>query len=409
MSHTHTAMIESVVDGFRERFGDADGVVVAMAPGRVNLIGEYTDFNEGFVFPMTVDRGVYVAIRARPDRRVRVTSIRYDEFVEYDLEQFEPPTPGSWQSYVLGVVEELRLRGRLAQGFEAAIDGNLNIGAGLSSSAALEVATAVALQQVAGFEMSRVELVTMCQYVEHNYAKVLCGIMDQFACGIGRSGHALLLDCHSLQHENVPMELGDYRIVIISSEVKRSLASSAYNTRRAECEEAVLHFSQHDNSIRTLRDVTPNLFASHIDELSPIIRRRCRHVVAENQRVLDAVGMLKAGALEGFGELMTASHRSLRDDFEVSCPQLDLLVELVNSTEGALGSRMTGAGFGGCTVSIVHHEAIPTLAEKLADYTARFGLIPNVFILQKNSEAGLVDSLPRKSVSRNSMRQEQRG
>ena len=389
MSQTHEMMIASVIDSFRSSFGSIEDIKVIMAPGRVNLIGEYTDFNDGFVFPMTVDRGIYLAIRPRSDKMVRVASVRYNELVEYELDSFKSPKPGSWQSYVLGVAEELRLRGHLTSGFEAVVDGNLNLGAGLSSSAALEVATAVALQELVGFEMNRVDLVTMCQHVEHNYANVLCGIMDQFACGIGRSGHALLLDCRSLEYESVPIQLGDYRAVIISSEVKRSLASSAYNTRRAECEEAVEHFSQYD-FIRALRDVSTELFEAHGDELSPLVRRRCRHVLAENQRALDAAAALKAGALNKFGELMTASHHSLRDDFEVSCPELDLLVNLANSIEGVLGSRMTGAGFGGCTVSVVHHEVIETLADKLTDYTARFELTPNVFVLRGNLEAGRV-------------------
>jgi galactokinase len=383
-------MIESVTQGFAAAFGDNSDITVAMAPGRVNLIGEYTDFNDGYVFPMTVDRGVYVAIRGRQDRTVRVASLKYDELVEYQLDEFEMPGAGSWPSYVLGVVEELRLRGLLARGFEAVIDGNLHLGAGLSSSAALEVATAVSLQQAFGFELDRVEMVKLCQHVEHHYAKVMCGIMDQFACGIGRSRHALLLDCGSLDYDNVPIELGDYRIVIINSEVERSLASSAYNTRRAECEKGVAYFRQYDEAIRALRDVTGEMFEGHGEGLEPVVRQRCRHVVAENQRVLDATVALKAGQLDRFGELMNASHVSLRDDFEVSCPQLDMLVELAIGTEGVLGSRMTGAGFGGCTVSIVREDAVDELTSKLADYIARFDLQPSVFVLGENLESGRV-------------------
>ena len=260
----------------------------------------------------------------------------------------------------------------------------------MSSSAALEVATAVSLQQVFGFELGRVEMVKLCQHVEHHYAKVMCGIMDQFACGIGRSRHALLLDCRSLDYENVPVELGDYRIVIINSEVERSLASSAYNIRRAECEEGVAHFRQFDNTIRALRDVSGEMFNARNQGLDPVVRRRCRHVVAENQRVLDATAALRSGQLDRFGALMNASHDSLRDDFEVSCPQLDLLVELANGTEGVLGSRMTGAGFGGCTVSIVHRDAVDQLTDRLAEYTAKFDLQPGVFVLGENLEAGRV-------------------
>ena len=389
MTASHSAMIESLVEGFETRFGDTNNVTLAMAPGRVNLIGEYTDFNDGYVMPMTVDRGVYIAIRKRSDKRVRAASIRYDELIDYELDQFTAPTPGSWSSYVFGVVEELRLRGLVDSGFELVVDGNLNLGAGLSSSAALEVATALALQQVFGFEMSDVEMAKLCQHVEHHYANVMCGIMDQFACRIGRKEHALVLDCRSLEYKNVPIEFGDYRIVIVSSEVKRSLASSAYNTRRAECEEAVEHFGQFAPNVRALRDVSMQMFEEHGDELSDTVRRRCRHVIAENQRVLDAVTALESGHLQEFGRQMTESHKSLRDDFEVSCAELDLLVKLATATEGVLGSRMTGAGFGGCTVSVVHKDAIDDLANKLnADYTSRFGLTPGVFVLEGNLEAG---------------------
>lgn len=385
-------MIDGIVGRFATIFGDAEGVVIAMAPGRVNLIGEYTDFNEGFVLPMTVDRGVYVAIRRTDGNRVRAASLRYDEITEYGLEQFPGPKAGTWQSYVLGVVEELRLRGLVGSGFELAFDGNLNPGAGLSSSAALEVATAVSLQQVFGFEMTPVDMVKLCQHVEHSYADVLCGIMDQFVCGIGKKGHALLLDCRSLEYESVPVELGDYRVVIISSEVKRSLASSAYNTRRADCQEAVEHFVHHDRSIRALRDVSAELFESHKHELAPVARRRCRHVIAENHRVLGAAEALKTGQLDEFGRLMVESHRSLRDDFEVSSPQLDMLVQLANATDGVLGSRMTGAGFGGCTVSLVHEGSVAILADQLDKYTARFNLTPCVFVVEENLEAGPVSS-----------------
>ena len=384
-------MVESLVKGFELRFGDSGNVTLAMAPGRVNLIGEYTDFNDGYVLPMTVDRGIYIAARRRSDKRVRVASIRYDELIEYDLEQFTAAKPGSWSSYVLGVVEELRLLGLVDTGFELVVDGNLNLGAGLSSSAALEVATAVSLQQVFGFEIKAVEMVRLCQHVEHHYANVLCGIMDQFACGIGRRDHALFLDCRSLDYESVPVALGDYRIVIVSSEVERSLASSAYNIRRAECQEAVEHFRQYDKSVSALRDVSSDMFDDYGDELLPAVYRRCKHVVAENQRVLDAVVALKTRDLSVFGELMNESHRSLRDDFEVSCPELDLLVRLALDTDGVLGSRMTGAGFGGCTVSLVHEDAVKNLADSLnKDYVARFNLTPGTFLLEGNLEAGLI-------------------
>ena len=383
-------MFEHIRSQFTATFGDDNELQVIMAPGRVNLIGEYTDFNEGFVFPMTVDRGVYAGIRARADQRVRVASSRFGELIDYHLDDFEKPVPGHWSCYVLGVIEELRLLGLVTHGFDAVIDGNLNLGAGLSSSAALETATALALQSLFGFEMSRVDVATLCQRVEHRYANVMCGIMDQFASGLGRSGHALLLDCRTLSHVNIPANLDEHRIVIISSEVKRELASSAYNERRAECEEGVKLFRQYDPTIASLRDVTPDLFDAYGDQLSDVVFRRCRHVITENARVLDASAALSAGELVQFGRLMRASHKSLRDDFEVSCDELDCLVDIANGIEGVLGSRMTGAGFGGCTVTLSHKDALETLKAGLLTYTNRFGLNPEVFVLQANLEAGKV-------------------
>ena len=383
-------MFEHIRSQFTATFGDDNDLQVIMAPGRVNLIGEYTDFNEGFVFPMTVDRGVYMGIRGRDDQRVKVKSIRFGELIDYPLDDFEKPEPGHWSCYVLGVIEELKLLGLVPNGFDAVIDGNLNLGAGLSSSAALETATALALQSLFSFEMSRVDVATLCQRVEHRYANVMCGIMDQFASGLGRSNHALLLDCRTLSHVNIPTNLDEYRIVIISSEVKRELASSAYNERRAQCEEGVALFRQFDPTIASLRDVTPDLFDAYGDQLSELVFRRCRHVITENARVLDASAALAAGDLTEFGRLMTVSHNSLRDDFEVSCAELDCLVDIANGAKGVLGSRMTGAGFGGCTVTLIHMDAIETLRANLLHYTDRFGLNPQMFVLQGNLEAGPV-------------------
>jgi galactokinase len=319
-----------------------------------------------------------------------VKSNRFGELVDYRLDDFEKPQPGHWSCYVLGVVEELRLLGLVPQGFDAVIDGNLNLGAGLSSSAALETATAVALQSLFGFEMCRVDVATLCQRVEHRYAHVMCGIMDQFASGLGRSNHALLLDCRTLSFVNIPINLDEHRIVIISSEVKRELASSAYNERRAQCEKGVALFRQFDPTIASLRDVTPDLFDAYGDQLPDVVYRRCRHVITENARVLDASAALAADELVQFGRLMAASHNSLRDDFEVSCDELDCLVDIANGTEGVLGSRMTGAGFGGCTVTLIHMDAIETLRTNLFHYTDRFGLTPEMFVLQGNLEAGPV-------------------
>jgi galactokinase len=364
---------------------------IAMAPGRVNLLGEYTDLNDGYVLPMTIDCGVYVALRKREDSMVHLYSVLYDDTIEYRLDRYPAPRTGSWSSYVCGVIEELRLLGLLEQGFEGVVDGDLPLGSGLSSSAALEVATAISLQQLIGFALDPVEMARLCQHVEHRYANVQCGIMDQFASRVGRENHALFLDCRSLNYEIIPLATGDYRVVIISTGMERSLANSAYNIRRAECEEATEYFRQLDANVVALRDVSADLFAEHGEQLPDNVRRRCRHVIAENQRVLDAVTLLSNGELIQFGVLMNASHDSLRDDFEVSCAELDFLNTLARNADGVLGARMTGAGFGGCTVNLVHKEAISGLEEQLnADYASRFNLTPTVFVLQGNLEAGPV-------------------
>ena len=383
-------MIDHIRAQFQSHFGNTRDLSVVMAPGRVNLIGEYTDFNDGFVLPVTVDRGVYIGIRPRSDDRISVVSLKFDETVAYSLGTFEQPNAGHWSCYVLGVVEELRLLGLIPSGFEAVIDGNLNLGAGLSSSAAVETATALALQTIFKFTMPRADIAALCQRVEHRYAGVMCGIMDQFASGLGRANHALMLDCRSLSYVDIPVTLGDHRIVIISSEVKRELAASAYNERRAQCEEGVALFKQYDPSVRALRDVTLDQVNKHASELSDIVRRRCSHVVSENMRVLNASAALGTGDLEEFGALMNASHQSLRDDFEVSCDELDCLVDIAQATDGVLGSRMTGAGFGGCTVTLIHRDAVECLKARLAEYEARFALKPGVFVLTDNLQAGVV-------------------
>lgn len=385
-------MQESLQRTFAEQFGDSNGVTFAMAPGRVNLLGDYTDINDGFVLPMTVNQGIYVAVRKRSDRTVRIYSTRYEDLLEYSLENHPAVKAGSWSSYVVGVVEELRLRGLLEDGFEAAIDGDLALGAGLSSSAALEVATAVALQELFGFDLPPVKMVKLCQHVEHNYAGVLCGIMDQFASRIGRKDHALFLDCRTLEYKNIPLRFDDHRIVIVGSGVKRSLAASAYNERRSECAQAVEYFSQIDESVTALRDVTTEMFEEHLDRLPSIVGRRCRHVIAENDRVLRAADALFSGEMAEFGAMMSLSHDSLRDDFEVSCKELDALVEIAGKTDGVLGARMTGAGFGGCTVNLLHEDSVSAFTDRvIREYRARFDITPDVLVVERNAEAGPVD------------------
>ncbi len=389
LSASQLAMCKALTDAFAVQYGDCDGVQLVMAPGRVNLLGEHTDYNDGFVLPMTVDRGVYVACRARPDRRVRFWSRRFDERIDFRLGEAPATARGAWSCYVVGVVEELATSGQLERGIDAVIDGDLEPGAGLSSSAALEVAVALSLERVGGFEIGGVETARLCKRVEHDYAGVRCGIMDPFASRMGLSGQALFLDCRSLDYRHVPLALGDYRVVIISSGVRRALSDSAYNARRAECGEALAHFQSAEPDIAALRDVTDAMLAAHETNIDPLPFRRCRHVVSENRRVEAAIECLEAGDHEAFGRLMSESHRSLREDFEVSSVELDWLVDAANETDGVLGSRMTGAGFGGCTVSIAHVDSIPALAARIASaYAGQFNRRARTFVIETNLEAG---------------------
>ena len=374
---------------FAEIHGDAERIAIARAPGRVNLLGDHTDYNDGFVLPMTIDRAVGYALRRRDGGMIRLRSLNLDQDLRYQLDAPPSVTPGDWTSYVVGVIEELRGRGLVASGFEGVLAGDVPLGGGLSSSAALEVATVVALQRLLGFELDPVEAAKLCQRVEHRYAGVQCGIMDQFASRLGRSGHALFLDCRTLVHEHVPFALDEVSVVIVDSGRKRELAGSKYNERRAECEAGVAHFQRFEASVRALRDVTPELLARREGGLAEPVRRRCRHVVFENRRVLDAITALRRREFGRFGQLMNESHASLRDDYEVSSPELDLLVEIGQATEGVLGARMTGAGFGGCTVHMVEKPAVACFEARIRElYPARFALEPAVYVLAENLEAG---------------------
>lgn len=391
MIRDHKQMISAVTDEFAVRFGNTDVVKVGMAPGRVNLIGEYTDFNEGFVFPMTVDRGVYIAATARSDQLVRLWSTQYDAGFEGQLDDHVAPPPGSWPCYVIGVARELASRGLISKGFDAVIDGNLDLQAGLSSSAALEVATAVSLRSIFEFELDQIALVKLCHHVEHHYAQVFCGVMDQFACGMGAAGHALFLDCRSLAFENVPAFLGDYRFVIVNTGVKRALASSAYNDRRAECDEAVQCLITCGIDAQTLRDISVEQLSMNDHALPSLIAKRARHVVTENQRVLNAVTALKSDDLISFGRLMYESHESLSNNFEVSCEELDFIVDYLREFDTVLGARMTGAGFGGCAVALLAAEAVDDVIQGLSfAYHRRFNVSLTTLTLNTNLSAGLV-------------------
>lgn len=364
-----------VRDRFRERHGGAPRLFAA--PGRINLIGEHTDYNDGFVLPMAIDRGVVVAATPRSDRRVRVFSLDVDGEIELDLDRPGPPRRGSWIDRVEGVAQSLARRGVALSGAELVLSGDVPHGAGLSSSAALEVAVGMALWSLAGGAVDRVTLALAAQAAENDWVGTRCGVMDPMIAALGAADRALLIDCRSLEVSPVPLALPDHVIAVLDTRVTHDLASSAYNDRRAECERGVELLGRWLPDIRALRDVSPDDFEPLAAQLPEPVRRRCRHVIGENARTLGAAAALRVGDLSRFGRLMAESHRSLRDDFEVSCPELDLLAEVAAATPGVLGGRMTGGGFGGCVIALCELGAEARfIAAASSAFDRRFGRVP---------------------------------
>ncbi len=363
---------------FRQRYGEPIGIF--RAPGRVNLIGEHTDYNDGFVMPAALAFFTYVAAGPRHDRRLSVYSIDFEESRLFDLGDLTGSPTGHWSDYVRGVAGVLQEYGNAIRGANLVTKGEVPIGAGLSSSAAIEVATALALLTNSGLAWSRILVAEACQRAEHEYAGTKCGIMDQFISCFGRANHALLLDCRSLKYELLKIE-DRVRIVVCNTMVRHELADGEYNHRRADCEAGVRFLQRYIPEIRALRDVTIAQLGKYGADLPATTFRRCRHVISENARVLDAAQALKNGDLTRFGDLMYASHTSLRDDYEVSCKELDLIVNLARKCRGVLGSRMTGGGFGGCTVNLVEAETVEEFKASISrEYEGETGLLPEIYV-----------------------------
>jgi galactokinase len=364
---------------FARRFGATPRVF--SAPGRVNLIGEHTDYNDGFVLPMAIERRTFVAAAPRDDGRVVTVSGTRSETFEFELATPGPTRRGIWGDYVEGTARALVKRGVAVRGANLWIESDVPFGAGLSASAALEISVGLALSSLASATpLDRVTLALSGQAAEHEYVGTLCGIMDQYIAALGVERHALLVDCRSLDARRVPLELGDAKLVVCDTTVKHELASSAYNQRRAECEEAVRVLGAVVPQVTALRDVDVETFERHAALLSETVRRRARHVVTENARTLRAAEALTAGDLAEFGRSMQASHASLRDDYEVSCAELDVAVAEALAQEGVLGARMTGGGFGGCAIALVRSDAVPALIERVTSALhARFGLRAQAF------------------------------
>jgi galactokinase len=359
------------------------------APGRVNLIGEHTDYNGGFVLPMALDRETVVAAAPRADARVLVRSLNRNESAEFDLASPGERRRGHWLGYVEGVARALISRGFRVAGAELMIMSDVPAGAGLSSSAALEISAGLALSAVSGAEVDRVTLALAGQQAEHEYVGTMCGIMDQFVAAMARAGCALLIDCRTLEATPVPIDTNDAAVVVCDTRVRHELSTSEYNTRRRECERGVELLREFLPGIAQLRDVSVEDFRRHEAQLPEPIRRRCRHVVTEDERTLAAVGALGRNDLAEAGRLMYASHESLRRDYEVSCRELDEMVAIARSLGGAVfGARMTGGGFGGSTVNLVRRDALGEFARKIsAGYERAAGLAPAVYVSEPGGGA----------------------
>ena len=379
-------MKETVLKRFKEVFGDNDGAKVYFAPGRVNLIGEHTDYNGGHVFPCALTIGTYGVARKREDNRLRFYSMNFEDLgvIESSLEDLVPSEKADWTNYPKGVIWAFGERGmKIPFGMDLLLSGNIPNGSGLSSSASVEVLTGFILKDLFGFDVTNQDLALIGQYSENQFNKVNCGIMDQFAIAMGKKDNAIFLDTADLSYEYAPIVLKGAKIVIACSNKKRGLGDSKYNERREECETALAEL-QKKIDIKSLGDLDEAAFekaASAID--SDVRRKRAKHAVYENRRTIRAVEALKANDLAQFGELMNASHVSLRNDYEVTGIELDTLVEEAWKVEGVIGSRMTGAGFGGCTVSIVKDEAIDTFIEKVgAAYKEKIGYAADFYVVE---------------------------
>ena len=388
-------MLEKLRQEFEQKYGKHGDIRSYFAPGRVNLIGEHTDYNGGHVFPCALTLGTYGLARKREDNKLRFYSVNFDRLgvIETSLDDLTPYKAAGWTNYPKGVMWAFEGRGyKLPYGLDILVYGNIPNGSGLSSSASLEVLTGVILKDMFGFDVSMVDIALLGQYSENNFNGCNCGIMDQFASAMGKKDNAIFLDTNTLEYEYAPVVLEDAKIVIINSKVKHSLVDSAYNDRRNECETALKEL-QEVVDIKTLGDLTEEEYEAHKDAIKSEVRqKRAKHAVYENQRAIKAVAALKANDVETFGKLMNASHVSLRDDYKVSCEEIDILVNLAWEIEGVVGSRITGGGFGGCTVSIVKNDVVDRFIETIdVEYEKKVGHKAEFYVVDIGNGAGILN------------------
>lgn len=372
---------------FLELYGKKPLVVAA--PGRVNLIGEHTDYNEGFVLPGAVDKRNYVAIAENGTDRINLKGRRFEGDFSFDLKDIKPVK--EWATYILGVIWHMQDRGCNVKGVDIMVDGDVPVGAGMSSSAALCSAIGFALNELFGFGLSRMDLAFIGQKTEHTFAGLKCGIMDQFASLHGKAGHVMKLDCRSMEYEYIPFDFPDYKIVLVNSMVTHSLAGSEYNVRRQQCEEGVAILQKHYPGIVSLRGVTSEQLLQHKDELSQVVFDRCYFVTTENERLLKGCELLQKGDIKGFGNQMFATHEGLSKKYEVSCAELDFLFEEARKYKTVAGSRMMGGGFGGCTINLVQAGDVENFTAGIKEaYFNKYGKEPHVYITQIEDGARVI-------------------
>lgn len=373
---------------FETTFQTAPDLIVR-SPGRINIIGEHTDYNNGFVLPAAISQAIYVAVKKRGDDQIRLYSSEYEELVETNLHAVA--AGGKWTDYILGVADQLSKAGYPLTGFDLAMTGNIPMGAGLSSSAAIECAVVFGLNELFQLGLEKLEMVKIAQAAEHAFAGVRCGIMDMFASMFGKKDHAILLDCRSLEYKYVPLTMEGSSIVLFNSNVKHSLASSGYNERRRQCEEGVRILQAENPQITDLRDVTWEMLLKSKTSMPELIFRRCRYVVEENQRVLAACEDLEKHDIAAMGEKLFRAHLGLSKEYEVSCPELDFLVETAHSHPAVLGARMVGGGFGGCTINVIESAFTNEVIQLVSDaYERGMNKIPEVYHLATDDGTSLL-------------------
>ncbi len=383
-------MIPDLKNRYQEIFQTSELPLIVRSPGRVNIIGEHTDYNDGFVLPAAIDKAAYVAVGKRDDDKISLFANEFGEAHETILTALNK-TPKGWPNYILGVVDQLQKAGKKFGGFNLLVDGDIPLGAGLSSSAALECATVFALNQLFELGIEKPAMAPLAQHAEHEFAGVNCGIMDMFASLFGKKDHAINLDCRSLDYKYVPLKLNGYKILLLNTNVKHTLSSSAYNERRQQCEQGVAWVKEHAPSVSALRDVTVAMLDEHVLPKDKLIYQRCRFVVDENNRLLTACIDLEKGNLASLGEKMFATHDGLSKMYEVSCSELDFLVDRVKNNPAVLGARMMGGGFGGCTINLVKEDAIEELVAAIAPaYEAATGLRLSHYVASIEDGTGVV-------------------